>query len=434
MSNEVAIGIAGLFVLLAVFLTGIEIGFAMAIIGFLGFGYIVSMEAALNILARDFVEVFSSYGYTMIPLFVLMGQLAHHARISRKLYDTADKFIGHVSGGLAMATVLGAVVFKMLCGSAVATAATFASIAVPEMRKYRYNDKLSAGIVASVGGLGCLIPPSVSLIIYGLITEESIGRLFLAGIIPGLILALFFALIIFAWCRINPNIGPKGVKSTWEERWRSLPVVIWPVLIFAVVLGGLIKGFFTPTESASIGAFAVFLFSVLRKDMGFKEIVRSIADSFRTSIMLFMIIAGSTVFGHFLIVTKIPLIAADWVAGLALPRFLIVILILLIYQLGGSFMDDLAFMVLATPIFFPIIVKLGYDPIWFGIMIGINLIIGVVIPPVAANVFAVRTVTGLPFGVIYSGVYPFLIAMVICGILIFIFPQIALFLPRILMG
>ncbi|MCJ7664576.1 MAG: TRAP transporter large permease, partial [Desulfobacterales bacterium] len=410
-----------------------ELGFAMALVGFLGFCYIRSFEAGLNLLAKDIFEVFSSYGFTVIPLFVLMGQIALNAGIAKRLFNAAYKFIGHIPGGLAMATVAGATAFKAICGSSPATAATFASVAVPEMDRYGYDKKLSTGIVATVGTLGILIPPSVTLIVFGMITGESIGKLFLAGIIPGLMIALFFILIIYGWCKINPSLGPKGERSTWKARIASLPDVGWIVLIFLLVVGGLMKGFFTPTEAGSIGTFAVLLLSVVKKDLNLKGFVKSVTESLRTACMVLMLIAGSTILGHFLTITKIPMIASDWVASLPLNKILIMILISLIYQLGGSFIDDLAFMILATPIFYPVIIKLGFDPIWFGMIIAITVMIGVVIPPVAINVFVVKNITKVPFGVIYRGVYPFLLGLLLCGALLFLFPQLALWLPNLLM-
>jgi tripartite ATP-independent transporter DctM subunit len=273
------------------------------------------------------------------------------------------------------------------------------------------------------------MPPSVTLIVFGIITEQSIGKLFLAGLIPALMIAFFFILIIFVWCRMNPALGPKGEKSAWKERIASLPEVLWVGIIFLVVIGGLMKGFFSPTEAGSVGTFAVLLYSIVRKDLNFKGFVKSIGESLRTSCMVLMLIAGSTILGHFLAVTKIPMIAADWIIQLNFHRDLTMILIALIFLLGGSFIDDLAFMVLATPIFFPVIIKLGFDPIWFGMIIGITVMIGVVIPPVAINVFVVKNITKVPFGVIYKGVYPFLISLVVCALLLFLFPQIALYLP-----
>ena len=431
--NEVAIGIIGLAVVLLMFLTGIELGFAMAIVGFVGFSIIVSTKAALNLLAKDIFDVFASYGFTVIPLFVLMGQIAFNAGIAKRLYSSAYRFIGHIPGGLAMATVAGATAFKAICGSSPATAATFASVAVPEMDRYNYAKKLSTGIVATVGTLGILIPPSVTLIVFGIITEQSIGKLFLAGLIPGLIIAFFFILIIYGWCKINPALGPRGEKSTWKERVASLPEVFWVALIFVLVVGGLMQGFFTPTEAGSVGTFAVLLLSVIKRDINFKGFIKSVAESLRTACMVLMLIAGSTILGHFLAVTKIPMIASDWVISLPLNRYVVMVIISMIYQMGGSFIDDLAFMILATPIFYPAIIKLGFDPIWFGMIIAITVMIGVIIPPVAMNVFVVKNITKVPFSVIYSGVYPFLISLVVCAALLFLFPQLATFLPSVLM-
>ena len=430
---EVTVGLIALAVVLVLFLTGIELGFAMALVGFLGFAVLVSTKAALNLLAKDFFDVFASYGFTVIPLFVLMGQIAFNAGIAKRLFNTAYRFIGHVPGGMAMATVAGATAFKAICGSSPATAATFASVAVPEMDRYGYDKKLSTGIVATVGTLGILIPPSVTLIVFGIITELSIGRLFLAGLIPGLIIAFFFIVIIYGWCKINPKLGPKGEKSSWKERIASLPEFGLVVVIFLLMIWGLMKGLFTPTEAGSVGTGLVLLMSILRRDINFKGFLKSVAESLRTACMVLMLIAGSTILGHFLAVTKLPMIAADWVTGLAWNKYVIMILISFIYQTGGSFIDDLAFMILATPIFYPVIIKLGFDPIWFGMIIAITVMIGVVIPPVAINVFVVKNITKVPFGVIYKGVYPFLISLVVAAALLFFFPQLALWLPNLLM-
>ena len=431
--NEVTTGVVGLVAILLLFLTGIELGFAMALIGFLGFGYIVSFSAASNLLAKDIFDVFSSYGFTVIPLFVLMGQVALNAGIARRLFNAAYNFIGHIPGGLAMATVAGATAFKAICGSSAATAATFAVVAVPEMDRYGYSKKLSTGIVAVVGTLGILIPPSVTLIVFGIITEQSIGKLFLAGLVPGLMIAFFFICIIYVWCRIDPTLGPKGEKSSWKERLIALPELVWVVAIFVFMVGGLMNGLFTPTEAGSVGTFFVLVLSLVKGDIKLKGYITSVAESLRTACMVLMLIAGSAVLGHFLAVTRIPMIAADWVAALTLNRYIIMIIISIIYLIGGSFIDDLAFMILATPIFYPAIIKLGFDPIWFGMIIAITVMVGVVVPPVAINVFVVNKITKVPFGVIYGGVYPFLISLVVCAVLLFIFPQLALWLPNLLM-
>ena len=431
--NEVVVGIIGLTVVLILFLTGIELAFAMIVIGFLGFGYLISWGAAFNLLAKDFFDVLNTYGFTVIPLFILMGQVAFNSGIAKRLFDAAYKYIGHIPGGLAMATVAGATAFKSICGSSPATAATFASVAVPEMDRYGYDKRLSTGIVSSVGTLGVLLPPSVTLIIFGIITDQSIGRLFLGGIFPGLLIAAFFVAIIYGWCKMNPKIGPKGPKSSWSERIKAVPEVGWVVLIFILVIGGILKGFFTPTEAGSVGTFLVLVLTFGKRDLNFKGYLKSVMESVRTACMVLMLIAGSTVLGHFIAVTKIPMLAADWIVSLPMHPAIIMIFISLIYLIGGSFIDDLAFMILATPIFFPAIQKLGYNPLWFGMMIGITVMIGVVVPPVAINVFVVKQITKTPFSVIYNGVYPFLISLVVGGIVLFIFPQLATWLPGVLM-
>ena len=429
--SEAIVGITGIFVLLLLFATGIELGFAMALVGFVGFAYLNGFHSAINLLSRDVYDVVTNYGYTVFPLFVLMGQIGFNAGIAVRLYDAAHKFIGHVPGGLAMATVMGATGFKTICGSSAATAATFASVAIPQMDRYGYDKKLSTGVVATVGSLGCIIPPSVVLIILGILTEQSIGQLFLAGVIPGLIIAVFFMGIIYGWAKINPAIAPKSEPSTWKARVRTLPEVFWIMVVFLLVVGGIMEGFFTPTEAGAVGTFAVLLLAILKRDMTFKIYVRSVKEALRTAIMILMLVAGSTVLGHFITITNIPQNTAEWVAGLPVNRYMIMILICIIYQVGGSFIDDLTFMILATPIFYPVALKLGFPPIWFGIMIAVVEMIGVVIPPVAICVFVVKNITKVPVGVIYKGVAPFLISLIVVWGLLFFFPQLALWLPSV---
>jgi C4-dicarboxylate transporter DctM subunit len=431
--NEVAIGIVGCFVLLMLFLTGIELGFGMAIVGFLGFAYLRGVDAALNLAAGDLFEVVSSYGLTVIPLFILMGQVAFQAGIAGKLYTTAHRFVGHISGGLAMATVLGATMFKAVCGSSPATAATFASIAVPEMDKRGYARQLSTGTVASCGTLGLIIPPSVCLIIFGIVTELSIGKLFLAGLIPGLLIAFFYGVVIYGWCKINPSLAPASPRFGWKDRIAGVPDVFWPAIIFVLTIGGLMKGFFTPTEAGSVGTLAVILVVVSKKDLDFKKYVGSLKEALKSACMVLMMVAGSAIFGHFLAQTKIPMITADWVLGLNMNPFLVIILIVIIYNIGGSFIDDFAFMMLATPVFFPVVAKLGFDPYWFGVIVMVAMMIGGIIPPVAMNVFIVKNVTGESFGTVYRGCVPFLIALGVTIIILYVFPQLATFLPSMYM-
>ena len=432
--NEVVVGILGLGAVLILFVTGIELAFAMMVIGFLGFGYLMSWGAALNLVAKDFFDVLNTYSFTVVPLFILMGQVAFNSGIAKRLFDASYRFVGHIPGGLAMATVVGATAFKSICGSSTATAATFASVAVPEMDRYGYDKRLSTGIVASVGTLGILLPPSVVLIIFGIITDQSIGRLFLAGVFPGLLIAFFFVCVIYGWCRINPALGPKGPRFTWGQRWRAVPEVGWVLLIFLLVIGGILNGFFTPTEAGSIGTFLVLILTFTKRDLALKGYIKSVTEAVRTACMVLLLVTASTVLGHFIAVTKIPMIAADWIVSLPLHPGIIMLFISIIYLIGGSFIDDLAFMILATPIFFPAVIKLGYNPLWFGMMIAITVMIGVVIPPVAICVFVVKQITKTPMNIIYAGVYPFLISLVVGGILLFMFPSLATWLPKVLMG
>ena len=431
--SEITTGCVSLIVLLALFFTGLELPFCMILVGFAGFSYLVNFKAATHMMAKDTYDVMVSYGYTVFPLFIFMGQVAFVSGIAKKLYDAAYRFIGHIPGGLAMATVGGATAFKALCGSAVATAATFSSIAIPEMDRYKYNKTLSTGLVAVVGTLGCLIPPSVYLIIFGMIAEQSIGRLFLAGIVPGLLIALMFMLTIYGWAKIDPSLAPAAGRSTWKQRMQSLPEVSVVLAVFVLMIAGLLKGFFTPTEAGSVGTMAVLLLVVIRRQLGFKAYVKAAGDALRTACMILLLVGGSAILGHFITITNIPKIMADWSSSLPLDRNLVLVLICFVYLIGGSFIDDLAFMILATPIFFPAVLKLGFDPVWFGIMIGITQMIGIVIPPVASAVFIVHKMSGTPMSRVYKGVVPFLAGIVVVAILLFLVPQIALYLPTKLM-
>jgi C4-dicarboxylate transporter DctM subunit len=429
--SETMVGITALSLLLVLFFTGIELGFAMALVGFAGFAYLNDISSAMNLLGRDFYDVITNYGYTVFPLFILMGQIGFNAGIAQRLFNAANKFVGHIPGGLAMATVIGAAGFKAICGSSAATAATFASVAIPEMDRYGYDRRLSTGIVATVGTLGCMIPPSVGLIIFGIITEQSIGKLFLGGIIPGLLIAFFFIVIIYGWARIDPRVAPRSERSTWNARLRSVPEIMWVLTVFLIVVGGIMAGVFTPSEAGSVGTFALLLLAVVRRDMTFKKYIASMEGALNTAGMILILIAGSAILGHFIAVTNIPQKMADWIVTLSINRYLVLILICLIYEIGGSFIDDLAFMILATPIFFPAVLKLGFDPIWFGIVIAMVVAIGVVIPPVAVCVFVVKNITRAPIGQIYKGVTPFLISLLAVWGLLLIFPQLALWLPSL---
>ncbi|MBI4965811.1 MAG: TRAP transporter large permease [Desulfomonile tiedjei] len=427
------ISILVILLLFVFFLMGLEIGFSMGLAGFIGFAAIVNVDAALNLVAKDVFSVFDSYGFTVIPLFVLMGQLGASGGIARNLYDCAYRFIGHVPGGLAIGTVAAATCFKAICGSSPATAATFATIAVPEMDRYKYDRRLSCGTVATVGTLGILIPPSVVLIIYGVLTETSIGRLFLAGIIPGLMVAFSFVVTLLGWSMLNPKLGPKGAKSTWRERFAALPSVVWVLLVFLLVVGGLMQGFFTPTEAGSVGTFAVLILTLAKKDMNLKRFITAVSDTLRIGCMVLILLAGATILGHFFAVTRTPYLVATWLESLNVSPSIIIFLIIGVYLIGGSFIEDLAFLILATPIFLPVVLKLGYDPVWFGIIISVVTMIGVILPPMAINAFVVSGVTKEPISTVYKGIYPFVVGMSICLLILIFFPQISLWLPSVFM-
>jgi C4-dicarboxylate transporter, DctM subunit len=427
------ITVVTIILLFVFFLTGMPIGISMALAGFLGFAAIGSLQAALNLVAVDVFSVFSSYSFTVIPLFIFMGQIAAGAGVARRLYDCVYRFIGHVPGGLAIGTVIAGTLFKAVCGSAVATTATFTTIAVPEMDRYNYDKKLSCGVVATVGTLGGMIPPSVPLIIYGLITGASIGRLFLAGILPGLLLAFSFVVTLVGWCKINPTLGPRGEKSTWKARIASLPSVAWVITIFLVVVGGLMVGFFTPTEAGSVGAMAVLIFSILKREITLKRFFDVAMETLYISCMVLMLLAGATILGHFFAVTRTPYLVGDFLSALPINRYIILTLILIVFIIGGEFIEDMAFFVLATPIFVPLVLKLGFDLVWFGIVLSATMMIGVIIPPMAVNVFVVSGITKVPIGTVYKGIYPYIVGMTICVFILMFFPQISLWIPNLLM-
>ena len=422
-----------ILLLFVFFVLGLGIGISMAVAGFIGFAIIVNLPAALSLVANDTYSVFSSYGFTVIPLFVLMGQIGVGAGMAKSLYDSAYKFIGHVSGGLAIGTVMAGTAFKAICGSTTATTATFATIAVPEMDRYGYDKRLSTGIVAAIGTLGAVFPPSVTLVIYGLLTETSIGKLFLAGMVPGLMIALSFVITLFGWCKINPKLGPKGQKSAWKARFKSLLPVSWVVAIFLLVVGGLMMGFFTPTEAGSVGTMAVLILAIAKRDINFSRFIDSVKQSLVISCMVFVLLAGATILGHFFAVTNMPTLVGEWLANLHVHRTVIMIIIVLVYLIGGSFIEDLAFLILVTPIFLPIILRLGYDPVWFGVIVSVTCMIGIIIPPMAVNVFVVSGITHVPIGTVYKGCYPYILGMSVCLFIILFFPQIALWLPHLLM-
>jgi C4-dicarboxylate transporter DctM subunit len=426
-------GIIGLVLLFVLIFSKMPVGFLMALLGFVGFAYLVTVDAALNLIAKDLFDVFGSYSLTVIPLFILMGQIAFHSGISSRLFKVAHTFIGHWPGGMAVATLGACTGFSAICGSTNATAATMAAVTLPEMKKYGYRDSLATGVVAAGGSIGILIPPSVIFIVYGIMTEQSIGKLFMAGIIPGILLTGLFILTVVIWATLKPDIAPRGPRTTAKEKLNSLSGLIETLILIVLVMGGLFFGIFTPTEAGAIGAMGTLIIAVARRNIDWKGFVQALFETTRISCMVLVIVAGATIFGHFLAITRIPFDVAGWVTGANLPSYLVMALIIGVYLIGGCFIDALAFIMLTVPIFYPVIVSMGYDPIWFGVIIVLVTQIGVITPPVGVNVYVVSGVARtVPLEVIFKGVIPLLIALVV-GVLIMIpFPRIALFLPQLM--
>jgi tripartite ATP-independent transporter DctM subunit len=362
-----------------------------------------------------------------------MGQVAFHAGISSRLFNTAYKFMGHWPGGLAIATIGACTGFSAICGSTNATAATMAAVTLPEMRKYGYRPSLAAGVVAAVGSLGILVPPSVIFIIYGIMTEQSIGKLFMAGILPGMLLAGLFVLAIVIWVWIAPGIAPRGPRATLQERLASLTGLVETLLLFLLVMGGLFLGFFTPTEAGAVGACGSLVIAVARRNINLQGFAQALFETTRIACMILVIVAGATIYGHFLAITRIPFDVAAWVTGFDLPPFAVMGLIIAVYLIGGCFIDALAMIMLTVPIFYPVVLDLGYDPIWFGVIIVLVTQIGVITPPVGVNVYVVSGVArDIPLQVIFRGVLPLLAAIIVATLLLIPFPGIALFLPGLM--
>jgi len=427
------IGIIGIIILVVLLYSKMPVGFAMGFLGLIGFSYVVNFNAGLNLLARDVWDVFSSYNLTVIPLFVFMGQIAFHAGISRRLYDSAYVLLGHRRGGLAMTTVGACAAFSAICGSTNATAATMATVALPEMKRYGYDMGLATGTVAAAGSLGILIPPSVIFIVYGILTEQSIGKLFAAGILPGILLCFLFLLAIHLRVMKNPSLAPPGPKSSLRNKFRSFAGILETLILFTLVMGGIFFGLFTPTEAAATGAFMTLLIAIIRRQLFWKEFIQSLADTTKISCMIMVIVTGAVIFGHFMAITRIPYLLADYVSSLPLPPHAIIGVIILVYLIGGCFMDALAMIMLTIPIFFPVVQKLGFDPIWFGVVIVLITEMGVITPPVGINVYVVFGVArDVPLEKIFRGVLPMLISLLVCNLLLILFPQIALWLPRLM--
>lgn len=425
------LGLILLFVLMAI---RMPVSFAMIVAGFLGNAYMISSDAAIYMLATNVWGQFSSYGLSVIPLFVFMGQLAYHSGMTERLYDVAYKWVGRLPGGLAGTTILASAGFSAICGSNSATSATMGTIALPEMKKYNYDKALSTGSVAIGGTLGVVIPPSVVLIIIAVQTEQSITQLFLASIVPGIFLTVMFIATVLILCMRNPNLGTPGPPVAMRDRLLSLTGALETVILFLLVIGGLYAGWFTPTEAGAAGSFGAFLIGISRRKLSKKGFINSISETIRISAMVVLLITGAVIFGRFLTVTRLPFELADWASSLNVPREAILVVVMLIYLVGGCVMDALGFLVVTIPIFYPLATALGFDPVWYTVVITLVTTMGAVTPPVGVNVYIVSGLApDIPISTIFKGVFVFLIAYILCLVLLIVFPEMALYLPGSLM-
>ncbi|MBW2513274.1 MAG: TRAP transporter large permease [Deltaproteobacteria bacterium] len=428
------IGILGIVVLLLMlFLLGTPVGFAMGIVGFCGFCYLISFKAGLNMLAAVLWETFSKYGLTVIPLFIFMGQIAFYSGVNEKLYKAAYQWVGQIRGGVAMATIMACSAFSAICGSNAATAATMTTVALPQMKKFRYDSRLSTGAIACGSTLGVVIPPSVVLIVIGLSTEQSIARLFYGGIGAGVVLAVLLSLTIYVVCTIHPGWGPVGPRTTFLEKIKGLSGAFEMAILFLMVMLGLYFGVFTPTEAGAVGSLFAILISIIQQKLSWKGFLTAITDTIRVSCMVIVIVAGAMIFGRFLAAIRILYDIASWVVGLPVPDMVIMAIIFAIYIVGGAVMDALALLLITIPIFFPVAVELGYDPIWFGVTITVVTTLGAVTPPVGATTYVVGGMAkDVPLEDVFKGVTYFLPAYLLCILLLMIFPKLVLFLPGLI--
>lgn len=416
-----------LFVMLAI---GTPIGFAMGLSAFIGMLLLIDSGAALALLGQTAYETALSYNLSVIPMFVLMGYIAGEAGLNEALYRACNAWLGHRRGGLALATIGACGAFAAICGSSLATAATMAQIALPEMRRYKYSDKLATGALAAGGTIGILIPPSVVMVIYGLLTETSISALFLAGFLPGILTVAGFMLTISIVTRIDPTLGPPAKRTPMRERFVSLKGVWGSATLFLVVIGGLYVGVFSPTEAASVGAVGAFLLGLVNRKTPAQLLRTTLIDTVKTTAMIFTVLIGAILFNNFLILASVPTLVSDWISGLPLSKTAILLVIVGMYFILGCLLDSLAMILLTIPIVFPIVKALGYDPVWFGIIIVMVVELGLITPPIGMNVFVIKGIAKeVPLEDIFRGVTPFIIAQIILIGILILFPEIALWLP-----
>jgi C4-dicarboxylate transporter DctM subunit len=431
--NPVLIGIIGLVILLLFLAFGHKIGFAMALVAFLGVYYVTSLDAGLSKLGLIPLEVAGSYDLSTLPLFLLMANVIFASGFGKDLYNLAAKWLGHQPGGLAMATIGGCALFAAISASSLATALTIGLVALPEMKKYKYHPALATGCIAGGGTLGILIPPSGMLIIYGIITETSIGKLFVAGIIPGILIAIFYMIVIVILCWRNPALGPRGPQINLKEKILAFNSCIEIIVLVIFVLGGLIVGWFTPTESGAMGAFGAILFSLIRRRLNWTKFLEAIRDTLKLTGMIYAIMIGAILFKYFMGLAGIPIVLANFMDSLSLPPLAIMGVIIFIYLILGCFMEANAMVTLTIPIFIPLVQATGFDLVWFGIIVVRVVEVGLCTPPIGMICYNIAAISDLPVTTVFKGVFPFVLADLVHVTLLVFFPSIALFLPRLMM-
>ncbi len=425
-----AIAIIGFVALFALMLLRVPVGMAMGLVGVTGFGYIVGGVPALKMVGQTSMRTVADYAFGVIPMFLLMGAIVSASGMSRELFRAANTFVGHFRGGLGIATIAACAGFAAISGSSVATAATFSTVAYPEMRSFRYPQSFSTGVIAAGGTLGAMFPPSTVLAVYGLITQQDIGRLFIAGILPGLLAVSMYIVTIAAIGWVRPDYLPAGRHSAWPERLSALSEVWAPLLLFLFVIGGLYGGVFTPTEAGGMGAGGAFVISVLRRRLNRQQFLQALLHATRTAAAIFTVLIGALLFGYFLTVTQTPQKVTAFLTGLGFGRYGVLALIMVMYLVLGCLMDALAMIILTVPIIFPVVQALGFDPIWFGVIIVMTVELGLIHPPVGMNVFVIKTVVPeVSFTTIFKGVLPFIVTDMLRLVILIAFPVIATYLP-----
>lgn len=428
MNPEIA-GILGIILLLILFALRMQVGLSMLIVGFLGFAYLSNTSSGLTLLGMVPYATASAYSLSVIPLFILMGMFLSYGGLGKDIFEAANTWVRHVKGGMAMATIAAIAVWSAISGSATATAASIGSIVLPEMKRRGYNDALATACVAAGGTMDILIPPSSVLVLYGILTEESIGKLLIAGILPGLLLAVLFAGVIFLWVKRDPKAAPIEPAAPFREKVRSLKPIWAVIVIFTLVMGGIYRGFFTPTEAAAVGAFISLIVSLVSRRFSRRAMLEAADSGARTTAMLFIILIGAIVFSRFLALTRIPFELSSYIASLNVSRYIIIGIIMVVLIILGCFIEGISLMVLTVPILYPLIIKMGFDGVWFGVFLVTLLNIGMCTPPVGIIVYVTAGVAkDVPLMTIFRGVTPFWLAMVVAAILLVVFPQIALWL------